>query len=106
MFFEKFCDDWMFLDWKLEHDIRLRMNKRKEHRIEIHYKIIAGECCITEVGPPRIGENWEFIKMEYYINNHPSTKKIQNVENRCLGRVAFIAIEHDESSGHVQGSTA
>ena len=76
MFYERFCDDWMFLEWKLEHDISLNMLKKKEHVIVIHYQIFAGECCITEVGPRRIGERWESIKMEYNIVNHPATKKI------------------------------
>ena len=76
MFFDKFCDDWIILDWKLEHDFRLKLKKKKEHVIVIHYQIFGGECCITEVGPRRIGEYWESIKMEYNIVNHPATQKI------------------------------
>lgn len=106
MFYDKYCDDWMFIDWKEEHDIRIKLQKKSEHVITIHYQIMGGECCITEVKPMRLGSNWDFIKMEYNIVNHPSTKKVTNVENRTLGRIFFKAIEQDQDAGHVQGSTA
>ena len=93
MYYDKFSDNWMFLDWKLEHDIRMKLRKRKEHVIVIHYQILGGECCITEVSPPRIGQHWDNIKNEYRIVHHISTQKITDVENRNLGRVAFKAIE-------------
>ena len=93
MYYDKFCDNWMFLDWKLEHSIRKRLSKKKENVIVIHYQIFGNECCITEVTPRRIGEHWESIKLAYNIVNHVSTQKITNIENRTLGRVSFKAIE-------------
>ena len=107
MHYDKFGDCWMLLDWQQEHDFRTKLRKGKgEHVIVIHYQILYGECCITEVGPSHIGQYWESIKMEYNIVNHPSTKKITNIENRTLGRVEFKVIEQDANAGHVQGSTA
>ena len=106
MHYDKFSDNWMLLDWKQEHDFRTKLRKKRDFVIVVHYQIYGGECCITEVGPERIGQYWESIKMEYNIVNHPSTKKITNIENRTLGRVEFKAIEQDASAGHVQGSTA
>ena len=49
---------------------------------------------------------WEHIKDQYNVVYHPITKKITLVENRNFSKVKFNAIEADQSSGFVQGSTA
>lgn len=37
MFFEKFCDEWMFLDLSVEHRMRINLKRNKEHQIILHY---------------------------------------------------------------------
>ena len=88
------------------------MRRKKEHIITLHYQIFfderstGRECFITSVEPERLGLNWDFIKEQYNIVHHPSTKQITHVENRALGKVLFNAVEADQTAGHVKGSTA
>ena len=61
MFYEKFCDEWMFLDMQVEHRMRLNLRRDKDYQIMLHYQVIYDpftgdkQCFISSVEPKRIG---------------------------------------------------
>ena len=101
MFYETFCNEWMFLDKQVEHNLRVSLRRTKEHMITLNYQVIQDpvskekNCFVSSVEPERLGQQWDYIKDQYNIVYHPFTKKVTMIENRNLGKVVFNGIEHD-----------